>query len=78
LRAASSCCCFWVDTVVPYVDTVVPYVDTVVPYVDTVVQYTVKRLSDDQRKEFVIAMEDSATPSIDRGSISCPGGDEPL
>jgi hypothetical protein len=52
LRAASSCCCFWVDTVVPYVDTVVPYVDTVVPYVDTVVQYTVKRLSDDQRKEF--------------------------
>jgi hypothetical protein len=45
LRAAISCCCFWVDTVVPYVD-------TVVPYVDTVVQYTVKRLSDDQRKEF--------------------------
>ena len=55
-----------------------PYVATGVPYVDTVVQYTVKRLSDDQRKEFVIAMEDSATPSIDRGSISCPGGDEPL
>jgi len=64
LRAASSCCSFWVDSVVPYVA--------------TVVRYTVKRLSDDQRKEFVIAMEDSAKPSIDRRSISCPGGDEPV
>jgi hypothetical protein len=49
-----------------------------VPYVATGMQYTVKRLSDDQRKEFVIAIEDSATSAIDRRSISCPGGDEPL
>lgn len=45
---------------------------------DTVVHYTVKRLSDDQWKEFVITIEDSAKPSIDRRSISCPGGDGPL
>lgn len=41
---------------------------------DTVVQYTVKRLPDDQWKEFTVTMQDTAKPSADRRSIKCPGG----
>ncbi len=45
---------------------------------DTVVPHTVKRFSDDQLGEFLITMQESATPSTDRRSFSRPGGDETL
>jgi hypothetical protein len=47
---------------------------------DAVVRYTVKRLPDDQWKEFTITIEDSDSPASDGRSKECPdsGGDGPF